>query len=64
MPFFGWENGGVGVVCGRLKPFIQIFTFFNRYNCQNCEKDLSLSLILEMNILKLGVIIFLDLLIN
>lgn len=47
-----------------LNPFIQIFTFFNRYNCQNCEKDLSLSLILEMNILKLGVIIFLDLLIN
>lgn len=58
MPFFGWENGGVGVVCGHLNPFIQIFTFFNRYNCQNCEKDLSLSLILEMNILKLGVIIF------
>lgn len=58
MPFLGWKNGGVGVVCGRLNPFIQIFTFFNRYNCQNCEKDLSLSLILEMNILKLGVIIF------
>lgn len=58
MPFFGWGNGGVGVVCGHLKPFIQIFTFFNRYNCQNYEKDLSLSLILEMNILKLGVIIF------
>lgn len=50
MPFFGWKNGGVGVVCGCLNPFIQIFTFFNRYNCQNCEKDLSLSLILEMNI--------------